>query len=53
LQRDYLIMGIFTVALFAMAYGFRGKEGKINRIEGAILLSGYLGYMGLLYHMSV
>ena len=53
LQRDYLIMGIFTIVLFVMAYGFRGKDGNITRIEGAILLGGYIGYMGLLYHTSL
>jgi cation:H+ antiporter len=53
LERDYLVMALFTVALFVMAYGFRGKGGKINRFEGAILLGGYLGYMALLYRMSL
>ena len=52
LERDYLVMALFTIALLVMAYGFRGNRGKINRIEGAILLGGYAGYMGLLYHMN-
>ncbi|MCW8826310.1 MAG: calcium/sodium antiporter, partial [Gammaproteobacteria bacterium] len=48
INRDFLVMGLFTIALFVMAYGFRGQGGKINRFEGAILLGGYFGYMGLL-----
>ncbi|MDH3354290.1 MAG: calcium/sodium antiporter [Chromatiales bacterium] len=53
LDRDYLVMALFTVALFVMAYGFRGKGGRLNRIEGAILLSGYIGYMTLLYRTAL
>jgi len=53
LERDYLVMGLFTIALFVMAYGFKGQGGKINRIEGAILFGGYIGYMTLLYQASL
>ena len=35
-------MFILTLALLAMAYGFKGKEGKINRVEGAILVICYI-----------
>jgi hypothetical protein len=31
-----------------MAYGFKG-HGRINRIEGSLLLAGYIGYLLLLY----
>lgn len=44
LERDFPVMVGLTVALFLMAYGFRGP-GRINRIEGAILLVGYVAYM--------
>ena len=44
LQRDWIIMFILTLALLAMAYGFKGKEGKINRVEGAILVICYIAY---------
>jgi cation:H+ antiporter len=37
-----------TLMLSAMAYGFRGP-GRINRMEGAILLIAYVGYQLLLY----
>ncbi len=48
MQRDFPVMFILTLVLFVMAYGFRGP-GRINRIEGAILLTAYIGYQTLLY----
>ncbi len=53
LSRDYPVMIGLTIALFLMAYGFRGREGKINRIEGGLLLAAYCGYMFWLYQASV
>ena len=44
LQRDWLIMLLLTIALFAMAYGFRGRDGRINRVEGTILILCYIAY---------
>lgn len=52
LSRDFPWMIGLTLALFVMAYGFRGP-GKINRWEGAILLIAYVGYMGWLYQSTV
>ncbi|HAR59898.1 MAG TPA: calcium/sodium antiporter, partial [Alcanivorax sp.] len=47
--RDWVVMTVLTVALFLMGYGFRGAgTGRINRVEGAILLAIYLGYTGYL-----
>jgi len=43
LTRDWPVMMAMTVALFVMAYGFRG-QGRINRIEGALLLSAFAAY---------
>jgi len=48
LTRDVLGMAVLSVALFLFAYGFRGRQGRLNRIEGALLLSGYIGYNLLL-----
>lgn len=43
--RDYLVMVALTVSLFLFGYGFRGSGlGRINRFEGAVLLTGYIGY---------
>lgn len=49
LGRDFPIMFGFTVALFAMAYGFGGR-GRISRPAAALLLAGYVAYLaGLVY----
>ena len=53
LFRDYATMLVLTVALFFMAYGFRGKKGQINRIEASLLLLAYAGYMTWLYMTEV
>ena len=42
-SRDMLVMGALTLALFFFAYGFRGP-GRINRIEGGVLLAAFAGY---------
>jgi cation:H+ antiporter len=49
LDRDFPIALILTITLFVMAYGFRGKEGRINRLEGGILLSAFFAYQLLLF----
>ncbi len=43
---DYPVMFGLTIAMAAMAYGFRGP-GKINRWEGIILLGVFIGYYAL------
>lgn len=48
LSRDFPIVLILTIMLFIMAYGFRG-QGRINRLEGSILLSAFIGYQLLLF----
>ncbi|MCK5382500.1 MAG: calcium/sodium antiporter, partial [Gammaproteobacteria bacterium] len=52
LTRDYPIMFILILLMFAMAYGFRGP-GRINRLEGAIMVAAYAGYQTLLYFNTV
>jgi cation:H+ antiporter len=44
LQRDWLVMLALTIALLVMAYGFKGKDGKITRVEGTILIICYVAY---------
>lgn len=44
LFRDWTTMFVLTVGLFIMAYGFKGRQGQINRTEGAILLLAYVAY---------
>jgi len=48
LDRDLPIVLILTVTLFIMAYGFRAA-GRINRLEGGILLTAFFAYQALLY----
>ena len=48
LERDMPVVLILTIMLFVMAYGFRG-EGKINRLEGGLLLSAFIAYQLLLF----
>jgi len=48
LERDIPIVLILTIILFVMGYGFRG-EGRINRIEGSLLMSAFIAYQMLLF----
>jgi cation:H+ antiporter len=43
LTRDLPVMALFTISLFVIGFGFRGP-GRINRLEGLLLLGGYLSY---------
>lgn len=43
LTRDITVMAGLTILLFIFAYGFRGM-GRINRIEGAALITCYIAY---------
>ena len=52
LSRDFPFMIGFSIALFAMAYGFK-ESGKINRYEGALLLIGYIVYVVVLYFSAI
>ncbi|MDT8443593.1 MAG: calcium/sodium antiporter [Desulfuromonadales bacterium] len=46
-NRDLLVMAALTLSLFVFGYGFRGP-GRINRLEGALLVACYLGYTAYL-----
>jgi cation:H+ antiporter len=48
LTRDVPIMVLLTLALFAMAYG-PASGGRINRVEGGVLLASFVGYQWLLF----
>ncbi|MCU7852239.1 MAG: calcium/sodium antiporter [Candidatus Thiodiazotropha sp. (ex Monitilora ramsayi)] len=52
LTRDQPTMIALTVALFLMGYGF-GRQGRINRLEGLILLCAFIGYQSLLFFSLV
>jgi len=42
-SRDIMVMAGLTASLFVFGYGFRGP-GRLNRVEGGVLLLSYLGY---------
>jgi cation:H+ antiporter len=44
LTRDWMVMMVMTIILFIMAYGFRGEERRINRLEGSMLLAAFVAY---------
>ncbi len=46
--RDMPVMFIFTLVLIVVMYSFK-SSGRISRVEGGLLLSGYVGYLYLLY----
>lgn len=48
LTRDWALMAALTVALLLMCIAWRGRPGRINRLEGAGLLATFCGYTGLL-----
>ena len=48
LHRDMSVVLVLTIMLFVMAYGFRG-EGRLNRVEGGLLLSAFIAYQMLLF----
>lgn len=41
--RDIAVMAALTLSLFILGYGFRGP-GRINRLEGGLLLACFVGY---------
>ena len=48
LYRDVGLMLGLTASLFLFGFGFKGKQGRINRWEGGILILVYLLYPGCL-----
>lgn len=53
LSRDMTVMGALTLSIFLIGYGFRGRQGRVNRLEGAALLSVYVGYTAWLIRTVV
>lgn len=49
LSRDYPIMVILTIALFAAAWHFKPEKYRIGRIEGSALLLAFVAYQWLLF----
>lgn len=45
LERDLAFVGGLTLALCVMGLGLGGRPGRINRIEGGILVASYAAYL--------
>ncbi|MEX1166537.1 MAG: calcium/sodium antiporter [Hydrogenophaga sp.] len=46
--RDWPVMAGLTVLLFLFGWGFRGRQGRINRVEASVLIAIYFAYTGWL-----
>jgi cation:H+ antiporter len=44
ISRDWPLMALLTLALFAMGYARNCENGIINRLEGSLLVAVYTGY---------
>jgi len=51
-NRDMLVVAGLTLSLFVIGYGFR-RAGRINRIEGALLVICYAGYAAWLIRTAL
>ena len=48
LTRDLPVVAALSLSLFVIGMGWRGRMGRINRVEGVILLAVYAGYIATL-----
>ncbi|MCW4151772.1 calcium/sodium antiporter [Halomonas sp. 18H] len=53
LLRDWALMTAMTVLMTVFALGWRGRAGRINRLEGGALMVMYLVYSGFMIHLVV
>lgn len=53
LLRDWSLMAVMTALMVVFAMGWRGRPGRINRLEGAALLTLFLGYMLFMVRLVV
>jgi cation:H+ antiporter len=51
-SRDMVVMGALTVSLFVIGVGV-GRPGRINRVEGAVLLLAWVAYTAVLVRGAV
>ena len=54
LYRDVFVMLLLTISLFFFCYKFKGGgKGRINKLEGGLLLTSYIAYLGYLVFTTV
>lgn len=44
LMRDWSLMTVMTLLMTVFAIGWKGRPGRVNRLEGAMLLTLFIGY---------
>uniref|UniRef100_A0A832EKI2 Calcium/sodium antiporter n=1 Tax=Desulfacinum infernum TaxID=35837 RepID=A0A832EKI2_9BACT len=47
-HRDFPVMLFATLVLWPVCRSWRGRQGRVNRLEGGALVAGYLVYVGIL-----
>ncbi|CAM4038061.1 calcium/sodium antiporter [Vreelandella rituensis] len=53
LMRDWSVMTGMTVLMIVFAFAWRGRERRINRVEGGILLAMFIAYTGYMISLVV
>ncbi len=53
LLRDWSLMTVMTVLMTVFAIGWKGRPGRINRLEGAMLLAMFVGYTAFMVRLVV
>lgn len=53
LLRDWAVMTLMTVLMAIFALGWRGRQGRINRLEGGVLLAMFVGYTAWMVSLVV
>ncbi|AFI84397.1 calcium/sodium antiporter [Methylophaga nitratireducenticrescens] len=48
LTRDIAVMAGLTIAIFIFGFGLRGRQGRINRVEGSALMLVFVAYTAYL-----
>ncbi|MFD2189746.1 calcium/sodium antiporter [Pistricoccus aurantiacus] len=53
LLRDWPVMAVMTLLMLIFGIGWKGRQGRINRFEGAALLTIFIGYTSYLVYTVV
>nr|WP_300999874.1 calcium/sodium antiporter [Halomonas sp.] len=53
LMRDWSLMAVMTVLMTVFAIGWRGRPGRINRVEGAVLMAMFVGYTAFMVRLVI
>ncbi len=53
LMRDWSVMTGMTVLMIVFAFAWRGRERRINRVEGGMLLAMFIAYTGYMISLVV